>query len=544
MIESQAFELLLAVGCTLCTGPDVDDAGQRIGRSSVVLRGRAKVALRKRNLHFPDATIDAVVASLARPPHPTLIENNRWFHGLLTDGVPVEYQDGKTGEMRGGQVRVIDFDNPAKNDFLVVRQLTVQGPSGKTIRPDWILYVNGLPLVIIEIQDPTDASADLDLAIDQLGRDKETAPDLFVPNMLLVVSDGLLTRVGSITSGGQRFTPWRSAESTRKDRCEPTLEALIRELLAPKTLLDYLQSWVTFEEDERGNLVKQVAGDHQFRAVRKTRAIVIAEVKRGTGFQPVNLQPVSVPSISLPPVTNEAQRQDAAATEAQRQDAAATEAQRQDAAATGIHIRYGANLPHWTREGGIYSVTFRLVDSLPQAVQLMWKKERQEIINRARQNKRPLSPAEHRQLQHLFSEKVEKFLDAGIGQCWMRRPEIADIVADALSHFDGERYRLLSWCVMPNHVHVVVKPLPGHKLSNITHSWKSFTSNKANRLLERTGTFWQTESYDHLIRDDEDLEHAVTYVLNNPRAAGLDPWKWVGSAADIGEIVEDRDTGF
>ena len=132
MIESLAFDLLRKVGCTLFTGPDVDDAGERIGLSSVVLRARAKEALRKRNLHFPDATIDAVVASLARPPHPTLIENNRWFHGVLTDGVPVEYKDTKTGETRGGRARVIDFDNPDNNDFVVVRQLTVQGPSGKT----------------------------------------------------------------------------------------------------------------------------------------------------------------------------------------------------------------------------------------------------------------------------------------------------------------------------------------------------------------------------------------------------------------------------
>jgi type I restriction enzyme, R subunit len=152
-----------------------------------------------------------------------------------------------------------------------VRQLTIQGPSGKTIRPDLILYVNGLPLVAIELKDPANTAATLDVAIDQLARYKETAPDLFVPNLLLVASDGLLTRVGSITSGRQRFTPWRPAKGG-----EPTLEALIRELLNPAALLDYLRSCVAFEEDERGNIVKKVAGYHQFRAVRKTRAAVIA----------------------------------------------------------------------------------------------------------------------------------------------------------------------------------------------------------------------------------------------------------------------------
>lgn len=194
---------------------------------------------------------------------------------MLTDGVPVEYKDTKAGETRGGRARLIDFDNPANNDFLVVRQLTVAGASGKTIRPDLVLFVNGLPLVVIELKDPANTAADLNVAIDQLGRYKTIAPDLFVPNLLLVASDGMLTRVGSITSGRQRFMPWRPARGG-----EPTLEALIRELLNPVALLDYLRSCVAFEEDVRGNIVKKVAGYHQFRAVRKARASVIGAIKK------------------------------------------------------------------------------------------------------------------------------------------------------------------------------------------------------------------------------------------------------------------------
>ena len=276
LVENDAVARLNALGLATARGVDLDNAGDRATAASAVLSTRVKAALRKLNSHLPEATIDAVAASISRPPHPTLIENNRHFHSLLTDGVPVEYKDAKTGETRGGRARIIDFDNPANNDFLVVRQLTIQGPSGKNIRPDLILYVNGLPLVVIELKDPTNTAADLNMAIDQLGRYKETAPDLFVPNLLLVASDGLLTRVGSITSGRQRFTPWRPAESTSKGGGEPTLEALIRELLNPAALLDYLRSCVAFEEDERGNIVKKVAGYHQFRAVRKTRAAVIA----------------------------------------------------------------------------------------------------------------------------------------------------------------------------------------------------------------------------------------------------------------------------
>jgi type I restriction enzyme R subunit len=274
LVENDAVARLNALGLAAARGVDLDNASERTDASAVLLIQRAKTALGKLNPHLPAATVDAVVASLARPPHPTLIENNRWFHGLLTDGVPVEYKDAKTGETRGGRARMLDFDSPGNNDFLVVRQLTVAGANGKTIRPDLALYVNGLPLVVIELKDPANAAATLDVAIDQLGRYKTIAPDLFVPNLLLVASDGLLTRVGSITSGRQRFMPWRPERGG-----EPTLEALIRELLNPAALLDYLRSCVAFEEDERGNIVKKVAGYHQFRAVRKARASVIGAIK-------------------------------------------------------------------------------------------------------------------------------------------------------------------------------------------------------------------------------------------------------------------------
>jgi type I restriction enzyme R subunit len=271
LVEDIIGTFFTSKGFPAVSGVDVDTAFERDASTTSLMRSRTVQSLRRLNSHLPAAISEVIFTQLSRPPHATLIENNRHFHGLLTDGVQVEYKDVKTGEMRGGRARVIDFDNPANNDFLVVRQLTIQGPSGKTIRPDLILYVNGLPLVVIELKDPANAAADLNMAIDQFGRYKETAPDLFVPNLLLVASDGLLTRVGSITSGRQRFTPWRPATGG-----EPTLEALIRELLTPESLLDYLRSCVAFEEDERGNIVKKVAGYHQFRAVRKARAKVIA----------------------------------------------------------------------------------------------------------------------------------------------------------------------------------------------------------------------------------------------------------------------------
>jgi type I restriction enzyme, R subunit len=270
LVEDAAVDHFLAAGVPMLRGVDIEEASG----PAALLGGKARTALQKLNGHIPPITIESVVATLARPPHSTLIENNRWFHGLLTDGVPVEYKDAQTGETRGGMARLIDFENPSNNDFLVVRQFTLAGANGKTIRPDLVLYVNGLPLVVIELKDPANAAADLNMAIDQMGKYKTMVPDLFVPNLLLVASDGLLTRVGSITSGRQRFTPWRPAKGG-----EPTLEALIRELLSHDALLDYLRSCVAFEEDERGNIVKKIAGYHQFRAVRKARASVIGAIK-------------------------------------------------------------------------------------------------------------------------------------------------------------------------------------------------------------------------------------------------------------------------
>ncbi len=275
-IEEEAARVFAEVGIPCELTPSLDfDSRERPDISSGVLPRRLVERVQGINQSLPNSISAEVALEASRAPHPTLIDNNRWFHDLLTNGVPVEYKDVVSSETRGGRMWLIDFDNPANNDFLVVRQLTIAGADGKTIRPDLVLYVNGLPLVVIELKDPANTSATLDAAMDQLGRYKTIAPDLFVPNLLLVVSDGLLTRVGSITSGRQRFTPWRPALGG-----EPTLETLIRELLNPAALLEYLRSCVAFEEDERGTIVKKVAGYHQFRAVRKARESIIGAIKR------------------------------------------------------------------------------------------------------------------------------------------------------------------------------------------------------------------------------------------------------------------------
>jgi len=271
-VELAAFESLRASGYKLLAGSDLGDAGLQphAGLIGPVLRD----ALTKLNPEIDHDAIEQVVRTLRQPPHPTLIENNRWFHALITDGVEVEYKDKKTQERRGGRARLIDFENPDKNDFLVVRQLTLQIEQNRPIRPDLVLFVNGLPLVVIELKDPTNEEADLRSAHRQLQRYRDAAPELFIPNLLIVASDGLLTRVGSLTSPWSRFAPWRPLEGGA-----PSLEALIRGLLMPEALIDYLRACVIFEEDARGGIIKKVAGYHQFRAVIKARASVLSSLQ-------------------------------------------------------------------------------------------------------------------------------------------------------------------------------------------------------------------------------------------------------------------------
>ena len=195
-----------------------------------------------------------------------------------------------------------------------------------------------------------------------------------------------------------------------------------------------------------------------------------------------------------------------------------------------ITIREGANLPHWTQTGVTYAVNFRLADSLPEEVLADWNFERRNIFLVARQQGRELTDVEYERLAKLFSEEVESYLDAGHGNCWMRDNRIAEIVREALLRFEHQRYELDAWCIMPNHVHAVVRPIGQWALSEILQTWKSFTAKEANRILDRTGAFWQSESYDHLIRDEDDLRNQIRYVLENPLKAGLQDWGWISAA--------------
>ena len=184
-----------------------------------------------------------------------------------------------------------------------------------------------------------------------------------------------------------------------------------------------------------------------------------------------------------------------------------------------VKARQGASLPHWEQTETTYAVTFHLADSLPQSVLSEIAEDRRALALRALEGK-PLSDHESAEWQKLFSEKIQALLDAGHGACHLEKPEVEGIALDALRHFDGDRYELHACCVMPNHVHVVFTPGEGHELSEILHSWKSFTANEANKILGRTGSFWQAESFDHLIRDSADFYAQLDYLRRNPEKAG------------------------
>jgi len=202
-----------------------------------------------------------------------------------------------------------------------------------------------------------------------------------------------------------------------------------------------------------------------------------------------------------------------------------------------IKRRYDAYLPHWTRAADTYAVTFRLEDALPMEIFERLAKERDEKIKQAERKEDKISEEKRKEITYLHREKVESYLDEGHGKCHLADEKIASLVQAALKHFDGERYNLIVWAVMPNHVHTILKPCEGFDLPDILHSWKSYTANKANEVLGLKGTFWQVEYYDHLIRDEEDFYNQVNYILKNPAKIGLEEWEWVGVNEDALEKV-------
>lgn len=196
----------------------------------------------------------------------------------------------------------------------------------------------------------------------------------------------------------------------------------------------------------------------------------------------------------------------------------------------GDLIRYeGEYLPHWEVEDGIYFVTFRLKDSIPKDV-LVNLRDRYHGLMSALRSESGVSPGELSRIGFdFFLEDVDQRLDEARGECLLRQERIAQVMARALEFFDGEKYRLFAWCIMPNHVHVAIRKINGYRLHEIAHSWKSYTANVANELTGNTGEpFWHADYYDRLVRTVSEFENVCQYIVRNPVDAGLEDWKWVG----------------
>lgn len=180
--------------------------------------------------------------------------------------------------------------------------------------------------------------------------------------------------------------------------------------------------------------------------------------------------------------------------------------------------RHTRHLPHWRQAGTTYFVTFRLGDSIPREKLNQW---RAELAVWMRGNPEPWTAAQERDYSILFTDRFHEWLDAGYGSCRLRDPEVSAIVEQAVQYFDGKRYLIGNYVIMPNHVHLLVRPLDEWKLEQILHSWKSFTAHAINRLLSLQGLFWQDESFDHIVRNEQQLIRFANYIRNNPGKAQL-----------------------
>ena len=287
-VEQAALEWLSSLGWQAAHGPDIapdtPDA-ERADYGQVVLQQRLRDTLAELNPRLPADALDDAFRKLTRPDGSTLEARNREFHRMLVNGVEVEYREAE-GRVRGDQVRVIDFDDPANNDWLAVNQFTVT-EDRNTRRPDVVLFVNGLPLGIIELKNPADEDATIWTAYQQLQTYKSELPSLFSMNEALVVSDGTEARIGTLTSGREWFKPWRTITGeTLADPHMTELQVMLEGVFHPRRFLALVRDFIVFEDDGSGALVKKMAGYHQFHAVR----VAVDETLRAAKLQRVELR--------------------------------------------------------------------------------------------------------------------------------------------------------------------------------------------------------------------------------------------------------------
>lgn len=311
-IEAFAIKLFERLGYSYVYAPEITPDGVRPERSrydEVLLAGRLRTAVRRINQSVPLAAQQEAIKEVERIHSPELLANNEAFHRMLTEGVKVSYQ--QDGNDRGDLVWLIDFANPDNNEFVVANQFTVI-EDNQNKRPDVILFVNGIPLVVMELKNAADENATIRSAWQQIETYKQAIPGLFTYNALLVISDGLEAKAGSLSAGLSRFMVWKSADGKAEaSHLVSQLETLINGMLNKATLLDLIRHFVVFEKSKKEDLqtgvisittVKKVAAYHQYyavnaavastlRAAAVADALVAAETPESYGVPGVSRQP-------------------------------------------------------------------------------------------------------------------------------------------------------------------------------------------------------------------------------------------------------------
>jgi len=269
-VEEATLEYLAELGYSTAFAPEISPGGaspERASHGDVILPARLRNALSRLNPDIPQEALEEAFLKVTRLSSPSLYDTNHNFHYWLVNGIPVEYfREDRT--ICGDQVRLFDFDNPRNNDFLVVNQFTVI-EAGRNRRADVVIFVNGLPLAVIELKNPGDENATTHGAFNQLQTYKQDIPSLFHYNELLIVSDGVRARAGSLTSNWEWFMPWRTVDGqsiSPKGKLE--LEVLLKGILEPSRFLDLIRYFVVFNVD-RKEVAKKIAGYHQYHAVNK-----------------------------------------------------------------------------------------------------------------------------------------------------------------------------------------------------------------------------------------------------------------------------------
>lgn len=295
VVEQAALEWLRSLGYTTLYGGDIapgEPSAERVSYDEVILLGRLRAALDRINIHIPDqvraGAIDEAIRKVTRTSSQNVIINNHAFHRLLVEGVDIAYR--VSGQLKHDKVWLVDFWNLQSNDWLAVNQFTITDINPVTRvktnrRPDILLFINGLPLVVIELKNAADENATIFHAFNQLQTYKDDIPSLFTTNTLLIIADGMEARLGTITSGWEWFKPWRTVDGeTLASSGTPQLETLINGVLDPYRLVDLIYSFTVFERDD-SRIIKKIAGYHQYHAVNKAIEQTIAATNAEHGDQ-------------------------------------------------------------------------------------------------------------------------------------------------------------------------------------------------------------------------------------------------------------------